>query len=320
MRNCIVMMMLMTALSCLAEPDSVPIDGYAAVINDRVITISDVLGYMRPIDRQLRETYQGRELQAKLEEAFEQSRKALIEESLILVDFEIKGASLPPQVIDERVNAIVHDRFDNDRATFLAALAEQRMTMDELREQVTDSLILMMARRQEVMDRVSISPLAVQEAYEARMSQYQIPGKINISVIAVNRGETDEDREVKWAEIQKIQERLNNGEDFNELAVEVSEDAKAGDGGSWGWIEPDNLRRELQAALVDMNRGEISEIVEAGDMYYIIRVDEIQEASIIPLDEVRDRIVSELRVKEEERLYNEWINRLRAKYYIKIFQ
>lgn len=175
-------------------------------------------------------------------------------------------------------------------------------------------------RRQEVIDRVSVSPLAVQEVYESRLDLYRVPGKVNVRVIAINQGNTDEDREVKWNEIQKIQERLAAGEDFEKLALEVSEDSKAKDGGNWGWIEPGNLRNELATAISQLEENDISEITEAGDMYYIIQVVEVKEASVTPLDDVRDTIVNELRVKDEERLYNEWMNRLRSKYYIKIFQ
>lgn len=308
----------LVVFSVQVRAGGIPVDGYAAVVHDKIITIGEVMAYMRPVDAQLRQAYEGEELQQKLLEAFIKSRETLIEEKLVIQDFEDRGLSIPEQLIDERIKSIIHDRFDDDRAAFLEALASQRMTQEEMRKQVRDGLILMISRRQEVTDRAEVSPLAVQEAYEADLERYREPGKIKLRMIVINRGGTPADQEVKQREVGEILQQLADGRDFAELAREVSEDNKAQYGGDWGWIETGSLRKELSDAAVQLSSGEISEVVELDGAMYILLVEDRKEASVTPLEEVRSQIERELMIKEEERLYEQWINRLRAKYYIQI--
>ncbi len=296
----------------------VPVDGYAAIVHDKIITIGEVMAYMRPVDAQLRQAYEGEELQKKLMEAFVKSRETLIEERLIIQDFESRELNIPEQLIDERIQTIIHERFDDDRAAFLEALATQRMTQEEMRKQVREGLILMISRRQEVVDRVDVSPTAIQESYQANLDRYREPGKIKLRMIMVNQGKTPEEQTVKRREIDEILQQLRGGKDFAALAKETSEDNKAQYGGDWGWLEAQNLRAELAEVAMGMTPGELSEVIELDGGMYILLVEDRKDPSVAPLEEVRSQIERELSIKEEERLYNAWINRLREKYYIQI--
>lgn len=298
--------------------EGVPVDGYAAIVHDKIITIGEVMAYMRPVDAQLRQAYEGEELQKKLMEAFVKSRETLIEERLIIQDFESRELNIPEQLIDERIQTIVHERFDDDRSAFLEALATQRMTQEEMRKQVREGLILMISRRQEVVDRVDVSPTAIQENYQANLDRYREPGKIKLRMIMINQGKTPEEQAVKRREIDEILQQLKGGKDFAALAKETSEDNKAQYGGDWGWLEAQNLRAELAEAAMELTPGELSEVIELDGGMYILLVEDRKDPSVAPLEEVRAQIERELSIKEEERLYNAWINRLREKYYIQV--
>ncbi len=304
--------------SSLAAPMEIPMDGYAAIVGDRVITIGEVMAFMRPIDVQLRDQFQGEELQGERARAFRLSRERLVEDALIIAEFNARGAAIPEHLVDERVNALVHENFDDDRAAFLEALAAQRMSYEEMREQIKEGLIVMIMRRQEVMDRVHVQPMAVLEAYEKNRARYEEPGRVKLRMIAIHKGRTNEEQAIKRAEIQALLEKLRAGRDFADLARESSEDARAKQGGEWDWINPAMLRPELAQSAQTLPVGVASEIIEAGEMMYIMLVEARQEAAIVPFEKVRAEIERELRIREEERLYNEWMNRLRDKFFVQI--
>jgi parvulin-like peptidyl-prolyl isomerase len=174
-------------------------------------------------------------------------------------------------------------------------------------------------KRQEITDKVKVSPGMVRDLYESRRSRMTVPARSRMSVIVVNRGETDEEREAKKRQAVIARGKLLAGEDFAQVAKEFSEGSKATEGGDWGWIEPANLRSELKDAVESIATGEISEIVESGDAYYIFRVEERQEAGVLPFEKVRAQLESELKQAEAERLYNEWMKRLRRKHFVHIF-
>ena len=62
-----------------------------------------------------------------------------------------------------------------------------------------------------------------------------------------------------------------------------------------------------------------SDVIEVGDTFYILRVDEKKPAIVRPLAEVRDEIARKLQEEERIRLQDRWIDTLRKKAYVKIY-
>ena len=310
---------LACALRVSANSQVVKLDGYAAIVNDKVITVGDVMEFIQPAEQQLVGLYTGSELEAKRQEAFTNGLATLIDRSLIVAEFTKQGGTIPERLVNDRVNEFVYDRFGNDRAKFLTALSEQQITLEDWRQQVKERLIISILRRQEVGDRVKVSPRLIRETYDARTEQYRTDEKIRLSMIMLNKGATARDAEVKRTEAEKILEQLKNGEDFAGIAKASSEGIKAAEGGDMGWNKPGDLRSELAAAVASLKPGEISGIVETDEEFYILKLEDHKDAGMVPFEEVRQSIDDELKQQEGERLYTAWTERLRRKYYVQVF-
>lgn len=295
-----------------------PVDGYAALVNNRVITVGEILAMVQPIRAQLAEKYDGRELETKMEQAYREGLDALIERALILEEFTAMGRTLPDRAADDQINLTINDRYKNDRAAFLEALAEDRMTLDDWREETKNRLIVNFLRRTEVIDRVMIMPRAVRELYESRAAEYQIPEQVQLRMIVLHKGASMDDQTAKRKEADQLREKLVAGEDFAELAKASSEGYKASEGGDWGWMEPKTLQSELATIVAQLEPGRISEVVDTDEDFYILKVEARKNASMVPFDQVRGHIEEELRKVEEEKLYKAWIERLKNKFYVRI--
>ena len=306
-----------TATMAPAEPMTV--DSYAAMVNDRLITVAEVITLVRPVEQQLRDTYKGQELNDKVRDLYKNGTDSLIERCLILEEFEKQGGNIPDQAVDDHINEIIREKFGNNRAEFLKALAEERMTIDEWREETKERMIVTYFRRKEVNDKVFVSPNAVKDAYNAAIEKYRIPETIQLRMIVLHKGTNDVDQAAKLREAQRIRERLAAGEDFATLAKNVSEGSKAAQGGDMGWIEPSSLRTELSTVAAQLSPGQLSDVVDTGDELYLLRLEGRKEASVTPFEQVAKGIEDELKKQENERLYTAWIARLKKKYYIKIF-
>ena len=306
------------ALPALAMARGQPVDGYAALVNNRVITVGEVLAIVQPIRAQLAETYTGKNLETKMEEAYKEGLDALIERALILEEFTAMGGNIPDRAVDDQINVMINERFKNDRTAFLEALAEDRMTLDDWREETRSRLIVNLMRRREVVDRVILAPRAVRDLYESRSFQYQVSEQIQLCMIVLHKGASTDDQTVKKKEAAQIREKLLAGGNFAELAKSSSEGYKAADGGNQGWMDPKTLRKELAEAVAALEPGRISEVIETDDDFYILKVEAKKNASIIPFDNVRPQIEEELRRAEELKMYKAWIERLKKKFYVKI--
>lgn len=306
------------AAATAAPARTMPVDGYAAYVNNRVITVGEILAIIQPIRAQLAETYSGKELEEKMAEAYQEGLDALIERALILEEFTAMEGNIPDRAVDDQINVMINDRFKNDRAAFLEALAEDRMTMDDWREETKNRLIVNLMRRREVIDRVVITPRAIRDVYESRAAEYQVPEQIRLSMIVLHKGTTADDQAVKKKEAARIREKLLAGGNFAELAKASSEGYKAAEGGDQGWMDPKTLRKELAAAVASLEPGRISDVIETDDDFYILKVEAKKNASVIPFDDVRNQVEAELRKAEEVRMYKAWIERLKRKFYVKI--
>jgi parvulin-like peptidyl-prolyl isomerase len=82
-------------------------DGVAAVVNDKVITFSQVKKEVDPIEVQLRQQYAGVELIDKIKEQRLSALKSLIERELIIQDFNKMGGYIPDNYIEDQVRMII---------------------------------------------------------------------------------------------------------------------------------------------------------------------------------------------------------------------
>ncbi|NCC51742.1 MAG: hypothetical protein EOM20_11055, partial [Spartobacteria bacterium] len=147
------------------------------------------------------------------------------------------------------------------------------------------------------------------QAVKARLAKFDSTGS----------GKTDEEKQLKRMEADGVVEKLRGGENFAKLAEKVSEEPRASRGGEWGWLNPADLNQAIATAIEELKPGEFTEAVEVGDALYIVTLEGRKEASMKPFEEVREEIQKELRIQEENRLYDAWIARLKDKYFIKIF-
>lgn len=309
-----------SVLPLFAVSNSIPVDGYAAIVNDKVITVSDVLKAMEPVERQLRETYFDNTLADKIGAAYKNTLDSLIERELILNSFAgQKQFTLPDSVIDSRIDEIVRNKFNNNRAELRKVLDQEGLTFDEWRKNYKNSLIVALLREKEVDSKVTIAPRAVREAYEKAGDKYRVPEQMEVRAIVINRGGTEEEAALKLKQAEDIRQRLVSGESFEQLAKQASEDQKAASGGYWGWIDPDTRRAEISAALKLLSVGDISAVITVGDELYIFKVEGRKNASVVPFETVQESIRNELYKKEIRRLYDTWIERLKKDAYIKKF-
>ncbi len=311
--------LLALALLCSAPAArAIPIDGYAATVNDQVITTADVLNAMQPLERQLRQNYHDAELARKLEEAYAAALESLIERALILDAFNRrKDLSLPDTAVNARVEEIIRNKFNNNLAEFNKTLQAEGLTLDEWKKNLRAAIIVSLMREREVESRVSVAPQAVFDAYRQAGDAYRIPDQVELRMIVIHRGTNTVEAALKRKQAQDICRRLLAGERFDELARQISEGPKAAEGGYLGWIDPATRRAELADAITELEPGEISDVIPAGDDFYILKVEGRKNGTVIPFEKAQENIRQELHKKEAQRLFDAWIARLKKDAFIK---
>lgn len=292
------------------------LDGVAAVANNDVITFSQVRELTASLEASAKGSLTGNALTEKVKEIRLRAVNDLVDRQLILQEFRKNKFTIPPYIVDDRINVIIREEFGGDKSAFLRTLAAQGFTLDKLRKLEEEKVIVQAMRSREAKGEVLIPDSKIQSYYRENIQEWTVNEEIKLRTLAIRHGaEAEKNRKV----IEEIREKIVRGADFGDLARIYSEDSKQDAGGDWGWVDRKTLNPELTEAAFAQKTGKVSEVISLSGTFYLMLVEERKPGTSKPLAEVRTDIERRLIQIEKQKLQQGWIDRLRKKAYIKIF-
>ncbi|MFA5334383.1 MAG: peptidylprolyl isomerase [Candidatus Omnitrophota bacterium] len=156
--------------------------------------------------------------------------------------------------------------------------------------------------------KTAVSEEKINEFYQMHKDDFVTPLKMRASHIMVDTE----------AEAREVQQKLNAGGDFAQLAREYSKDPSKDRGGDIGYFVKGQLMPQIEEVALDLQVGQTSDIIRTKFGYHIIRMTEKIEPRTVELPEVRDAIEKELKDLSQKRMMDDMIRSLRSKAHIKI--
>lgn len=142
---------------------------------------------------------------------------------------------------------------------------------------------------------------------------YDLPKRFQMREILFRTDIPGSDKADVKARADAVRAQAVSGADFGALARRWSEDLTAGVDGNIGNRAADQLDTVLAAAAEAAGAGKVSEVVETGRGYAIVRVEAITDARVIPLEEARSDIaVALLREQKVDGVVGEYAARIIA--------
>jgi len=97
------------------------------------------------------------------------------------------------------------------------------------------------------------------------------------------------------AQADAILASLKKGGKFEDIAKKQSKDPGSGaNGGDLDWAAPDNYVKEFSDAMIALNKGQLSAPVKSQFGFHIIRLDDVREAQLPKIDDVKPQIVQQM--------------------------
>lgn len=320
---------MLLLLAGAARLDAQIVDGIAAIVNDKVITFSEVKKRVDPTERLLKESYQGQELVDKVKEARLKALNAEIERQLIIQDFFKAGYFVPENIVEDRMKDVISAQFDGDRSAFIKTLLANGISLENYRKELREQIVVQYMRQKNVTTAVIVSPYRIEQYYQENIRQFVQEEQVQLRLIYLRRSVfkekrtnakgQDEEYDPQEEVMKEILYKLDTGSSFAELARTYSEGPKREDGGDFGWVTRETLRSEIRDAAFKLKPGQHSRILATDDGYYILRVEDVKRSSVQSMSEVRAQIEKTLIQEERQRLQQEWIDSLRSKAFIKMF-
>ncbi|MCK4846171.1 MAG: SurA N-terminal domain-containing protein [Deltaproteobacteria bacterium] len=163
--------------------------------------------------------------------------------------------------------------------------------------------------KKELAKSVSVLEEEIQARYEKNISRYTKPVEFKASHILIKPSASDgaspeELVKAKDAAREKaagLLKELKGGANFEALAKKHSEDKGSGaNGGDLGYFGLGRMVKPFETAVVNLNIGETSELVETRFGFHIIRLDDKLDDRTTPLKEVREDIEDVLKRNEAD--------------------
>ena len=278
------------AVAALLAPlavGAIEVDGIAARVGTDSILRSDVFGEMQR---------QG----MRDESRYAEVRNQLIDRKLILRAAQASKMTLQEWVVENRVREIVNKSFGGDRNRLIELLGRQKISYPEWYARTKEDMIIAAMRWNIVEKNAAASPAAMLKEYESHKDRYTKDHKVTVTAILLKPEERAKRDEISAALKSKT---------FEELGGRKYEDVK-----------PEEVfKPEVVEEIEKMPKGTISHWIEIDGWSFLLRKDAEIAGKLLSFDEAYGEIEAAVKAEESRRLYDEWIARLRAETYIKVF-
>ena len=250
----------------------------------------------------------------------------LINNQILLAHASRAGVNISEAEVDKRLADLRTPYSDEE---FQKKLKDQGMKLNDLRQQVGDSLLVEKLINKEITSRISVSDSEVAEYYRRNKASFNVPEtQYHLAQILVTpmpdpqlRNLANDDAKTSAAADRKIKAlsaRLRKGEDFDKLAQAYSEDPNTvSGGGDMGFIPASALASQsrILMALQSLKVGQVSGIIRDSEGYHIVKILGREDAGQRPLSDprVQNSIRQTLINEKEQLLKTAYIEGLRDK-------
>lgn len=304
-----------------AAPKSAIVERVLVRVNGEILTQSQLT--QRQIQA-LRDMDPAKRNDANLEATVAQITPDLLVtavDELLLVQ---RGREMGVKFTDEQFkDAIDNIKKDNklDDEAFKAALKQEGLTLDELRQQLEKTFLIRAVQQREIGPSMSVTQEEQRQYYEKHKADFMTPLTVTLREILVTvptttqRGQSvfsvGSDNTAK-AKIEALRARAAAGEDFVALVNEASESSTKASGGLIGPVNFADLTTALQNALNALQPGGVTPPLRGTRGYQIFKLETRSTPELRPFDAVRPEIERAIRDERIDPETQKMLARLRT--------
>jgi peptidyl-prolyl cis-trans isomerase SurA len=237
----------------------------AAVVNDEVISVFDLVSRMRliMISSNIADTPETRQKIAP------QVLRSLIDEKLELEEAKRQSVT----ATDDEINRALHqiEQQNNMKTGQLNEFLKARgIDRGSLVSQLTAGIVWAKLVRRNAAQTTELSDDEIDEAVKRAKEHAKEPqSRVAEIFLAVDNPSQDADA-LHLAE--RLSQQMHQGARFSAIARQFSKSATAAVGGDMGWVRPDQLPPELGKAVSQLKQGELSAPIHTNGGYYLLLV------------------------------------------------
>ena len=262
-----------------------------ANINPAVLKVNDDLVYAAEISMVMQNIagqMGGRDKVPDQQELVQMATQRVVEQKLLSQEASRNGIEPNEVRVAQMIQAI--EQQAGGREALDASLAEMGSNHEQVMEMIREMDLVRSFIEQKISPSIQVSDEEVASFYAENPGMFANDAQIHARHIITAATEDADAATVAAAaaKAEKARERALAGEDFAELAREMSEGPSAPKGGDLGFFTREQMVPAFADAAFVLEPGQISEVVRSPFGFHVIKVEEKRPAGTLPLDEVSD--------------------------------
>lgn len=291
------------------------IDRVAVVVNDSVIVESEIEQMINTIKRNA--AAEGQQLPD------DDVLRVQVNDRLILRELQMQmatrmGIEISDAQLDSAINGIATDQnmsLDELRAEVTSNGSSWSAYRDEVRRQMITSEV----QRNAVQRRVYVSPQEIDNLVELidQSSNQEVEYRLRQILVGIPDGASSSEVAEASRRAESILQRIDDGEDFAQLAYTASAGREALEGGDMGWLSVNEMPSLFADVVSNKREGDILGPLRSGVGFHILKIDETRGLETVDVEEVLARhiliqpsvILSDKRAEE---MLNDFYQQIKA--------
>jgi len=306
-----------------ANPDTgKTVEEIIARVNNEIITRSEYDKARQTAEEDAKSECQNRctaeQLQIAVEDRRKHTLRDLVDQSLLVQRAKDMGVSVEPELI-KRLDAI---RTDNKLASMEElekAVSGQGINWEDFKNNIRNTLLTQRVISSEVGSHITISEEEISKYFEAHKADFVRPEQVALrEIVVATEGKKPEELPGLKKKAETALKRVQDGEDFGEIAKRLSDGSTKSQGGFLGIYKRGELSKELEDKVFKMKRNELTEVMETRQGFLVLQVLEHYDEGEQSLAKVKNEITDKLYSGRMEPAMRDYLKTLREQSYVVI--
>jgi len=300
------------------------VDKVVAVVNDEVITLSELENETAGVYRSISQRNPGTPMLETLAKAREIALNGLIENHLIQQKAKKYNVTVTDKDVDTAYEQM-REKMSLSPTEFKQKLERSGLTEELYRSKLKSQILQSRLLSYDVRSKIVVTEEMIREYYNANYTSKVEKGRYYLLQMGFSWPKTDDPKQLEANKkktrqrAERVYQLAKDGQDFKSLAEKFSDLPSASDGGDIGVFALDEMAQAMRDAISPLQPGEMSRIIDTPDGYQFFKVLSGEEIGIVAAasyesvkEEIREKIFEEkLRVA-----YSEWVKKLKNDAYI----
>jgi peptidyl-prolyl cis-trans isomerase SurA len=305
-----------------AEGEGKVVEEIVARVNNEIITKSELDKARSSSADDARQQCADRctpeQLQVAIEDGQKFALRDLIDQSLLSQRGKDMDINVEPQVV-KQLDEIRQQNKLKDMDDLEKAVTAQGINWDDFKSNIKNHILTQEVIRREVGSHINITHEEEMKYYQDHLKDFVRPEEVALSSIEIKtEGKKESEIPELKAKAESLRKRVDNGEDFGELAKRFSDGATAQQGGYLGQYKRGELSKELEDMVFKMKKNEMTQVIETKQGFLILKVLEHSDEGQQSFDKVENEIQDRLYSEKMQPALREYLKTLREQSYVVI--